>query len=96
METVIVTIDHNYAEITFQSPDVNVLIVNKDRIDYYLYQDNLVCRIRDVNDDGTVNVESVDTLDGKRNNRIIRSVSIEDLGFYSSEDDLDEDEEDWL
>jgi hypothetical protein len=95
MSKVIVTITHGDAEVAFQSPDVEVLVINTDRIEYYLYKDNLVCRILNVNDDGTVNIKSVDSLDGMRNNRVLRSVSIEDLEYHSSDDDLEEDEEDW-
>jgi len=77
----LVVIEDN--EVRFQD-DVDVVIL--DRNSLYLYE-NKICSIVSINDDGSVDVKSVDSTDGSLINKIARNVPALSLEFYSDDED---------
>lgn len=90
MSTVVVGIKDGEVSVEFSSPDVDVCVFDLDKQDIYLYKDNIVCSVYQINDDGTVDIKCLDTLDGSPHNRSLRNVPACDLSYYSSSEDFDE------
>lgn len=62
METVVIVVRGGVPEIVFQSDLVDVTIIDFDNDDTYLYRGNLICRVTEVNDDGTLTLKSLKSL----------------------------------
>jgi hypothetical protein len=96
MSSVIITVAKGTPVVAFQGDDVNILIIDTDRQDEYLYGE-LVCCITGVNEDGTLNLRGLYTLDGSKTTGNVYGVQPEDVSFYQEDDDLEsDDEEDFL
>lgn len=90
MKTTLIVV--NDGEVTVVAPEgaTPFLVINMGEADNYIYKNNLICQITAVNEDGSLNLKCVDSLDGSMNNRILMSVSPEDIEFYSHSDELDD------
>jgi hypothetical protein len=94
MNTVIIEVLGGVASVACQSDDVTVLILDNDSIELYTYG-AAVCRVVSVNDDCTLNLRVVDTLDGSKIQRNIMNVPADQIEFHSSdEDDIITDDDD--
>lgn len=74
--------------VAFSDPDVEVVIIDLDNNDTYLYKE-MLCKIISVGDDGTVDLKCIDESDGRKFNRRFMGVPIEQIEYYGSDDDLD-------
>jgi len=96
MERAIITVKGGVAEEVFRSKGVDVLIIDFDNDDIYLYKHNLLCKITAIDDEtGTLTLKCVDTTDGSANNRVFDNVSTEDISYFGQDDGEYIDEEDW-
>jgi hypothetical protein len=89
MKQVVITVIGGVADIAFQDDDVDVTIIDLDNEDTYLYKDNHVCIIDNVNDDGTVDLKCLYSLDKSGSSRYFNSVPVSDISFYYSEEEID-------
>jgi len=91
-ELVIITKDGDNVNIEFQTDDVYVLIVDPE--EKYVYN-GMACCITGVNDDGTVNVKILYSLDGVHSPKFLNNVPASELSlYYSQEDDFTSDLDD--
>lgn len=92
MEKVVISVVGGVASVEFQTEDVGVCIFDLDSDPLYLYKDEFVCSVTGVNDDGTVDIKLVSSLNDKPMNRTILGVPAGMLSYYSSDSDfLDDD-----
>lgn len=89
METVVIKVSRGVAEVAYQSENVDITIIDVDSGDQYIYK-NCICEVSNINDDGTLNLKCVDTLDGSRNNKNLMNIPAGDISFYASGDDIDD------
>jgi hypothetical protein len=96
MSTVVIKVVHGIAEVAYQSEETSVTIVRMGSGDLYLYQ-NYICEISAVNDDGTLNLKCVDTLDGRINNANLLNIPADDVSFFAlgEDSDLDDEDDNW-
>lgn len=88
MSNVIIEVTGGVAEITFLSEGVNALVIDHDSHQLYTYQ-NSICKINNVNEDGTLDITLVSTSDGHAGNRKVYGIDMNELEWYGDEDDFE-------
>lgn len=87
----VVQINDGVADVAYQPDGVEVVIINLDSNDLYIYKDVFICQVTQINDDGSVNLKCVDTTDNKLGNRNFVNVPAQEIEYYGDGDDIVED-----
>lgn len=90
MDTVIITTKAGNVNIVYQPDTVDVLVIDLEAGDFYLYKDNFICTISSVSDDGYLNLRCVESIDGGKHASAFLNVPAKDIEFYSSSDEYDD------
>lgn len=94
MNKAVVVIKEGSAEVMFQNDDINVIIINMDKQELFIYKNEFICRVTAVNDDGTVDLKCIDVMNESESyiGRNFMRVLAEELWFYAEEtDSIDDD-----
>jgi len=83
MEEVVISVLGGVASIEFQTDDVNVAIIDMDNDETYLYKDEYICVVTNINTDGTVDIKTIGNISGKKDRRIFMDVRAVDLEYYN-------------
>ena len=90
MDKVVISVLGGVASIEFQTDGIDVSIFDMDSEETYLYKDEYVCIVTDINTDGTVNIKTIGNISGKKDRRIFLDIPSEELEYYNSSCELDE------
>jgi len=82
MEEVVISVLGGVASIEFQTDDVNVAIIDTDNDETYLYKDEYICIVTNINTDGTVDIKTIGNISGKKDRRIFLSIPAHELEYY--------------
>ena len=95
MEKAVISVLGGVATIDYQSDGVDVSIFDMDSEETYLYKNEYICIVTNINTDGTVDVQSIENLPGKKDKRLFLDVPAEDLTYFDLPEDFDDlDDED--
>ena len=83
MEEVVISVLGGVASIEFQTDDVNVAIIDMDNDETYLYKDEYICIVTNINTDGTVDIKTIGNISGKMDRRIFMDVRAVDLEYFN-------------
>lgn len=85
MSKAVLVVSGGVPEVVFQDETVEVYIFDLDIDETYLYRNNFVCRVLSVDNDGSVTLRCIDTLDATSANRSFIGVDPSELDFYDSD-----------
>jgi hypothetical protein len=83
VEKVVISVLGGVASIEFQTDDVDVHIFDMDNEETYLYKNEYICIVTNINTDGTVDIKTIGNISGKRDRRLFMDVQAVDLEYFN-------------
>lgn len=83
MEKAVISVLGGVASIEFQTDGVDVHIFDMDNEETYLYKNEYICIVTNINTDGTVDIKTIGNISGKKDRRLFMDVQAVDLEYFN-------------